>query len=381
MYFYLDECYNTGNNWLDQNQLFFTYGGWIISPQKLSDAKLIIQSFRAHHQGELKSKSFTSHKGISEVITLSERLIDECGADPYFICIEKYFMIACKVVEIFFDHKTNKAVNGYLTFPNEYEYYKIINKNNSSKVDYDSIKLYLPPIHITKRGLMEVIQHNESFCRDIGEILNGKNIDKNSIIDIIKKLKLIFMSAGFDTIANIFDVDNFNIDDICDELKGEIFVNDTKFISKLILVQPCLYEMVYGLKELHPNLNLIVDTLGEQNYQFSEMSSMLNIPIEIIEDSGANSMIMASDLLVGQIARLVQSISLGNKDIKDKDLKLLKHCLSPSKNSFQNGLSYWFCKFSYETWKKLQNVLDIQISIENYSEILKNQFHVFLKSQ
>lgn len=125
MLFYLDECYNTGNNWLDKNQLFFTYGGWIISENKLHKAESIIQSFRQYHQGELKSKSFTSHKGILKVSNLSKKLISDCKAELYFMCLEKYFMIACKVVEVFFDHNTNKAINGYLTFPNKYEYYRI----------------------------------------------------------------------------------------------------------------------------------------------------------------------------------------------------------------------------------------------------------------
>ena len=381
MNFYLDECYNTGNNWLYQNQLFFTYGGWTISPKKVSDAELIIQSFREHHQGELKSKSFTSHKGISEVITLSEKLINECGAKPYFMCLEKYFMIACKVVEVFFDHKTNKAVNDYLTFPNEYEYYRIIFKQNHLGIDYDSIKSYLPPIGITKLGLADVIQYDESFCKDIAEILNGKKADNNSIVSIIKRLKRIFLNAGFNTIASIFDIDNFTLDDICDELNGESFLYKTKHVSKFILVQPCLYEMICALNETHTNLSLVVDTLGAQNFQFSEMSSMLKIPIKIINESELNAMIMASDLLVGQIARLVQSITLESKDIVDKDLKLLKYCFSPSETPFQNGSSYWFCKFSYNTWKILKDALNLDVKIFDYRDVLKEQFPIFLKAK
>ena len=35
MILYLDECYNTGNNWNDENQLFFTYGGWLVSEENI----------------------------------------------------------------------------------------------------------------------------------------------------------------------------------------------------------------------------------------------------------------------------------------------------------------------------------------------------------
>lgn len=128
MILYLDECFNTGNNWNDESQLFFTYGGWLISEKNLEKAKSIVEVFANKHQGELKSKSFVSHKGIKKVISLSNNLMSESKAVPFFMCYEKNFMIACKAVEIFFDHMTNCKVNGYLTFPSEYEYFKIVSK-------------------------------------------------------------------------------------------------------------------------------------------------------------------------------------------------------------------------------------------------------------
>jgi|GEM_PF-5798346 hypothetical protein len=379
MYLYLDECYNTGNNWLDKNQLFFTYGGWLISEDNLPKAELIIQDFSQHHQGELKSKSFTSHKGIREVINLSNRLISDCNAKPYFMCFEKHFMIACKVVEFFFDHKINKRVNGFLTFPNEYEYYRITCLTEKMDISYDLAKMFLPPINITKRGLAEVIKRDESFCTYIGEIINGKYIDESCIINIIHSLKSIFSQAGFENIAYIFEESNFKLGDICDELQSDTITSNGKLISKSILVQPSIYEMIYGIKDEHKNLKIIVDTLGDQNCQFSEISNLLNIPIDIRDDSKSDMMIMASDLLIGQFARLIKDISTGSNDISEYDIELIKYSFTPKKSTFQEDLSYWFGKFSYDTWMKLSISLGIKIDAIDYIGVLKNEFQQFVK--
>ena len=379
MYLYLDECYNTGNNWLDKNQLFFTYGGWIILEDNLLNAELIIQEFSQHHQGELKSKSFTSHKGIQEVIKLSERLISECKAEPYFMCFEKNYMIACKVVEIFFDHKTNKSVNGYLTFPNEYEYYRILCHKERRVISYDLAKMFLPPINNTKRGLAEVIKKDENFCTHVGEILNGKCIDESCINDIIHKLNSIFSKSGFENIANIFKISNFKLNDICDELQSETITSNGKSFIKSILVQPSIYEMIYGIKDKYKNLTLIVDTLGDQNYQFSEMSKLLKIPIVIRDDSKSDGMIMASDLLIGQFARLIKEISIGAEDISEKDLELVKSSFISKKHLFQEDSSFWYCKFSNDIWMRLSKSLGLKIDIIDYTNVLKNKFSEFTK--
>lgn len=378
MHLYLDECYNTGNNWLDKSQPFFTYGGWLISPDKLSQAQSIMQSFCQNHQGELKSKSFTSHKGISQVVKLSKKLISDCNAKVCFMCLEKYYMIACKAVEVFFDHETNKSVNGYLTFPNEYEYYRIISHKVQIDVDFELIKSYLPPISVTKRGLAETIKQNEEFCICFGEILNSKSIDEDSIANIINKLKSIFIDAGFDSVAGVFEIDNFNISDICDELQVKNISVDKKFISKSILVQPCIYEMISSLKEKYTNLELIADTLGDQDTQFTEMSQLLNVPIHTV-DSKIDVMIMASDLLIGQFARLIKDISIGSKDIATKDLELLKYSFTPSESPFYSNLSFWNCKFSNNIWESLRHALALNVDIIDFSNVLKEQFKIFLK--
>lgn len=150
-------------------------------------------------------------------------------------------------------------------------------------------------------------------------------------------------------------------------------------ISKSILVQPCLYEMVSGLKEKYKSLKLIVDTLGDQNFQFSEISRILNIPITVTINSESDMMIMASDLLVGQFARLIKDICLGDKVISTQNLELLKSSFTPTKSPFHEKTSFWFCKLSYDTWERLQEALAIEINIKNYTKVLKEQFQVFLK--
>ena len=249
MILYLDECYNTGNNWNDENQLFFTYGGWLVSEENLEKAKSIVRLFANNYQGELKSKSFASHKGIKKVINLSKDLISEGNAVPFFMCFEKKFMIACKAVEIFFYHKTNCKVNGYLTFPNEYEYFKIISKKNNIDAKYEDVKHLLPPIKIIKMALAETIYTDEKLCSYIGDVINNKNIEENCVDNIINQMANLFNEQGLEEIAQIFKSENFSTDEIYEELIGDTLIDNTKVekSKKSILVQHSIFEMTQNI--------------------------------------------------------------------------------------------------------------------------------------
>ncbi len=383
MILYLDECYNTGNNWNDENQLFFTYGGWLVSEENLEKAKSIVRLFANNYQGELKSKSFASHKGIKKVINLSKDLISEGNAVPFFMCFEKKFMIACKAVEIFFDHKTNCKVNGYLTFPNEYEYFKIISKKNNIDAKYEDVKHLLPPIKIIKMALAETIYTDEKLCSYIGDVINNKNIEDNCVDNIINQMANLFNEQGLEEIAQIFKSENFSTDEIYEELIGDTLIDNTKVekSKKSILVQPSIFEMTQNLIDEYKDLELVVDTLGIQNMQFEEISKLLNIPIKVIEESENDSMIMASDLLVGHIARLIKDIVVKDDSLEDSDIELLKNIITNKYSAFEGKSSLWYFKISQKSWNKLSDKLKYKRYINDYNKILKNMFHQFKKGE
>ncbi|WP_350343969.1 DUF3800 domain-containing protein [Proteinivorax tanatarense] len=381
MIFYLDECFNTGNNWNDKSQPYFTYGGWIISEDNLEKANSIVKSFAEKHQGELKSKSFASHKGIKKVINLSKELMSKSNAVPYFVCFEKNYLIACKVVELFFDCQTNCKVNGYLTFPNEFEYFKIISNTEGINVSYENAKKYLPPIKMTKKALADIISTDQRLCTYIGDIINDENIHSECIYNIIEKLESLFYKQGFEQISNIFKIENFDAKKIYEELIGEELKDTTgiKVSKKSILVQPSLYEMIQNLRNHYRNLRLVVDTLGIQDSQFAEISERLEVPIEVVEESENEFMILASDLLVGHVARLVKNIIDNSNFVGESDIELLKSTITEKNSVFEHQSSIWHLKFSEKSGKKILEKLGYQLNDNGTNQILKDSFHLFRK--
>lgn len=381
MIFYLDECFNTGNNWNDESQPFFTYGGWLISEDQLEKAISIVEKFSGKHQGELKSKSFVSHKGIKKVINLSKDLMSESKSVPYFMCFEKKYMIACKAVEIFFDHKTNCKVNGYLTFPNEYEYFRIISNRKGIDEKYENVEQYLPPINKTKKGLAEIISTDDSLCAYIGDVINNKNIDESCVDNIVQQMALLFDEQGLEEISKILQINNFRKQDVLEELIGDAIKDElqAKISKKSILVQPALYEMIQNLRNSYNDIKLIVDTLGRQDSQFEEISELLEVSIEVREESENDFMIMASDLLVGHVARIIKDIINNSNSVSESDIELLKCIITDKTNNFEYQSSKWYFKVSDKSGNMLLDKLGYRNNSNNYMQILKDSFHIFRK--
>lgn len=383
MKFYLDECHNTGNDWLNDEQPYFTYGGWIISNDKLDIAESILSEFQNKHQGELKSKSFVSHRGISKVIDLSEKLINKSKARPYFMCLEKKYMIACKIVEIFFDHKINSSVNSYLTFPNEYAYFEIkakqlgIHSEADKEIVYNKVKETLPPIYTTKKALAEIINSDNELCQKVGEIIKDGIVQDSDIQLIINSLEKLFSNLNLKQISQIFILHNFDIKKLKEELSRPISLEGNEK-NLLILFQPCLFEMISNIKDLHDEIELFPDSIGVSNFLYEEIARILKITITPT-DSKTNNLIKASDLLVGQISRLLKEIIMDSPDVTENDLKLLRNTFLEKESILFREDTMWYYKFSYKSWEKVCNKLGYKFDKIDYNYVLDKGFHNFLK--
>ena len=57
--FYIDECGNTGSNFLDRAQPFYIYGGWLLKDELYVNCqKELTDKFLGKQAKELKAKSF-----------------------------------------------------------------------------------------------------------------------------------------------------------------------------------------------------------------------------------------------------------------------------------------------------------------------------------
>ena len=114
MLLYFDESGNTGSNWIDAQQPYFVYGGWLIKDDKKKDAvSLLSECFSDSKAAELKSKTIWDRKK-DKLIDFINGMVDKVGAIPCFAIADKKYMIAAKIVETFFDCKYNPYVNYYL---------------------------------------------------------------------------------------------------------------------------------------------------------------------------------------------------------------------------------------------------------------------------
>lgn len=119
--FYIDESGNTGTDWLNNEQPYFVYGGWLIMNKNKREVEKYLKSILSKQQGpELKSKNiFKKKNGTKIFFEIFNTMVQKFYAIPFFGITEKRFMVAAKIVETFFDCEYNPAVNTYLTHPVE----------------------------------------------------------------------------------------------------------------------------------------------------------------------------------------------------------------------------------------------------------------------
>ncbi len=180
----IDESGNTGTNWLDPDQPFFIYGSWLIEDKNKYEIEKLFVQWRSGRQptSEYKSnKLFKTNKSKKSLEELLFQILDKNLAKPFFLIMEKRFMIAAKIVETFFDPAYSGYFNNQLTWPVE-----------------------------IKRQLANVIVKNgeDSFFENFLKLLNQDTIKIELMKSLRDDLSKIFESVGLMEISVL--VKNFN---------------------------------------------------------------------------------------------------------------------------------------------------------------------------
>ena len=172
---YFDESGNTGSNWLDNQQPFFVYGGWIVK-EKYHDVAINIleQCFSESKADELKSGYIWKRKR-PQLVNFLNRMMDEAFAIPCFGLADKRYMIAAKIVETFFDCEYNPYVNSYLTFRSD-----------------------------LKKALADSISENEEIVLAFAELIKGGTIDLEKMRIIKEKIGVHFQNISDEAANAIF---------------------------------------------------------------------------------------------------------------------------------------------------------------------------------
>ena len=300
MLLYFDESGNTGSNWLDAQQPYFVYWGWLVKDDKKEIAtKLLAECFSDSKATELKSKTIWDRKK-DNLINFINRMILEADAFPCFGIADKKYMIAAKIVETFFDFEYNPHVNGYLTGRSELKkaLADSLSKNDILIENFAKLikegKIGLEQMKLINQGIQE---HFEQISPSISQIFNKLSDDS-----------LIKMIGEFESITK----------------NG----TEKKWIS---LVIPILFERISCLDSFcnitSESGKIYVDELKSFDDVFNDLNIVLNnkriykndIQISMC-DSKAEPLIQAADLLSGFISRSFVKINKVSSDDKINEI-------------------------------------------------------------
>jgi len=317
-YFYIDESGNTGSNWLDFSQPYFVYGGWLIREDVKIAAEDYLKTLLKNTQAaELKSKNFFKKKNASaNFYDHFKNLTFEFYSIPYFVIVDKKFMVAAKIVETFFDCEYNPAVNEYLTHPIE-----------------------------LKKALASCIVESEEILNDFAVLINSSTLSIENMGSINQKLIDLFISRGHSEVAYALKgLGEQNFEEMIDEF--QVVSRQGTKMSFITLTGTMLIELLKNVELTCTNLNITVkvvhDRLRGYDEVFNELSTFFltsetptvldtdgryfvsGFPhIKTIDmiDSKSEILIQASDLLCGFISKTFQTIQRNeNLDVHSREI-------------------------------------------------------------
>lgn len=318
MLLYFDESGNTGSNWLDKQQPYFVYGGWLMLDEKKKFAEqLLADSFSDSKATELKSKKIWLKKR-NQLIEFINKMIEEAKAIPCFVIVDKKYMVAAKIVETFFDCAYNPFVNTYLNYKFE-----------------------------LKKALADSLSKNDTIINAFAELIKQGTIDLKKMKFIKKEMQKHFAPISHTTSEVINKLSDESLLKMISEFE-EITKNgsEKKWIS---LVRPILFQNILNLDSSGATnseyIHIYVDQLSGFNDVFNELNTILgnkemvknDIQISMC-DSKSEPLIQAADLLSGFISHSFIEIKEVRLCKKINDLWKL---LITLREAFLEKISIW----------------------------------------
>jgi len=295
MQLYLDESGNTGADWLNKEQPYFVYGGWLINDNNKKDAEALLKkSFPNSKAIELKSKVLWDRQRDKLVDFIENMMNQDWRAIPVILIVNKKYMIAARLVETCFDPMYNHKLNSRMSYPSD-----------------------------LKIELTDSLSKNTSVIEGFSELIRCGTIEIDRMRSILELVQKHFrntkgvLSHFADTIDGISDKDLKNM-----VLEFEVLTNYSTEKRWNSLVIPSLQYLILILNAAFGEQDTCLQIKADNLMGFSDVferfdkiscnlkkSGVIKFDVNVTMcDSKTEPLIQAADLLSGFISRsLIES--------------------------------------------------------------------------
>jgi hypothetical protein len=375
--FYIDESGNTGTDWLNNEQPYFVYGGWLLMNKNKIQAEKYLNNILSKQQGlELKSKNILKKKdGIKLFLEIFNTMINEYNAIPFFGITEKKFMVAAKIVETFFDCEYNPTINTYLTNPVE-----------------------------LKRALASCIYTDNNIIELFAPLIKDCSLSLEKMKEINSELIALFNKQGHKIVSeSLMKLQEVNFSEMVDEFKS-ITHNGTKK-NRITLTGTMLIELFKNIQfyaySNHCSVKVYHDKLRGYDELFNELgriffksgtptllgtqerpwlSNFPNIKSLDMFDSKKEINIQASDLLCGFISNIFKSIKM-DVNLDNETMEILHTLIYIHDALIKDNVVVWNWYASYQFEEKFFLALNPKANVvhNRYHAVIDNDFSKAVK--
>lgn len=369
--FYIDESGNTGTDWINEEQPYFVYGGWLIINNNKIEVEKYLNSILSKQQGvELKSRHlFKKKDGIKIFSEFLNTMIEKFKCIPFWAVVEKKFMVAAKIVETFFDYEYNPAINTFLTQPVE-----------------------------LKRALASCIYTNDNIIELFSPLIKNCSLSLEKMKKIKDELIKHFNNQGHKMVAeSLMGLKEENLLEMVDEFKCVTYEGTRK--NRITLTGTILIELLKNVQLFSSiidcNVTVYHDKLRGYDKYFKKLGdiffkegtpilsgtteriSLSNFPdIKALEmfDSKEQINIQAADLLCGFISNTFKSIMRGiTLDSETMQILYKLMCMQDQLIDYNVMVCNLYASYQFEKEFFLEFKNDYKCN--DYNKIIKGDFY------
>jgi len=351
--FYCDESGNTGTNWLDFDQTFFVYGGWLVpDSSKNTIITEINHIFGKSQAEELKSKKFfklgSSNRYFLKMVTFMINF-RPVSCFPIFIVVEKAYIVAPKMIETFFDPAYNISLKDEITFD-----IKLKKKLSEIVVGSNAVKLFSTLIHDGNISLAQMKEIQIELARKFSDM---PNVNHN--ISCLTDAELRKMVEEFQCKNNSRTL---TIPVLCSLMNLlQKFSQNNKVETTII------HDNISGFNEWLDIIKSCFLSEGPDQVVRTEYiefhSKLKNIKDLKLEDSKNSRIIQVADLLCGFIYKCFFKIN-NDAELDDIESKIMKSMFVSRGTPF-----IWDSIFSEGLLTKVCNAIGCNANCVNDGEI------------